>query len=1040
MNKRILLNCLLVLFLTSSSFVNTLVDNPEIPAAAGEESHGLINSFGSQPYMANPNLHPSPLPGGEPSNSVITLGQPGTSFRYNDTIGETGVPYITDTLHLNYPWGIGASGTSLWIGEMWGNRVLQYSNDGAFQMVIGEAGKIDFDDTVLYEISDVAKDGSGNLWVVDEGANHVVKVDASGNMIGELNSPGNPGSGIDQLDQPQSIALDSASNIYVSDGGPWWNPEIGNHRILIYDDDGDYLATIGQTGTCGSGNDQLCGPQHITIAGDRLFVSDAGNHRVQIFDISTPATPAFITTIGTTGEIGNDSDHLFYPAGVALDAAYIYIADTDNDRVQVFDGSTYVYITTIGTGTGSDNDQFQSPSDVAVDAAGYLFVADFANMRVQQFSRSGTVFSYVRSYGTTGVPYIGDGAHFNRPSGLLVDEDGSIFITEDSGHRLIKLNADGDLQWTVGSAGVKGQWYPSDTLFNVPNDVALDSSGKVYVADRYGSRVQVFYPDGTFYHSVSGFGCVGGVAITPEDYLYAIDACEHVIKIYDADLNPVATWGEAGVSGSDNAHFNRPEDVAFDSAGHIYVSDSDNHRIQVYTSGLVHIRSMGETGVGDNSFDHFDSPDGLFVDDSDRLYVADTGNTRIQVFSADGDYLTTIGGSWGDLNGQLQSPSSVAVDGSGNVYIDGGNHRIQVFSPGVPDWMQVNINGFGIVSNYHLASLEIFNGHLYAGVSNSGGLGGQVWRSDNGTDWTASSAPGVGPTHTDTNPIVIDLIGYQGQLYASTGWGTGTGQIWRSPDGISWTQVIGDGFGNVNNNSITRFVEFKDHLYAAAGNGVDGVEIWRSETGESGSWTSVVQDGNGIASNDYLTSYAEFKDHLYAAVENHVQGAEIWRTSDGLTWDRVLVEGFSDPHNVEIGSILVFNNMLYASTRNDESGAEIYRSSDGTSWELVVGSGIDSSDNLKIESLYGFNGQMIAVANNYICGVNVWRSFDGEAFEHISPCGFGDSNNITTLWNDATIKFMNHLYIGTQNHANGLELWRYESGYLNYLPLILNHQ
>ena len=79
-------------------------------------------------------------------------------------------------------------------------------------------------------------------------------------------------------------------------------------------------------------------------------------------------------------------------------------------------------------------------------------MADFANCRVQQFNSSRV---YQRTYGVTGVPYITDAYHhYNTPSGVAIANDGSIYLTENDGHRLIKLNSAGVVQWTVGVAGL----------------------------------------------------------------------------------------------------------------------------------------------------------------------------------------------------------------------------------------------------------------------------------------------------------------------------------------------------------------------------------------------------------------------------------------------------------------------------------------------------------------------------------------------------------------------------------------------------------
>jgi hypothetical protein len=84
-------------------------------------------------------------------------------------------------------------------------------------------------------------------------------------------------------------------------------------------------------------------------------------------------------------------------------------------------------------------------------------------------------------------------------------------------------------------------------------------------------------------------------------------------------------------------------------------------------------------------------------------------------------------------------------------------------------------------------ALEVFDGQLYAGTANWEDGGGRVWRTADGLTWEPASETGFGMG--GVNPAVIDLIEFEGQLYASTGWGGSPGQVWRTPDGTTWEEV-----------------------------------------------------------------------------------------------------------------------------------------------------------------------------------------------------------------------------------------------------------
>ena len=318
------------------------------------------------------------VPKASQTNAAVTVGQSGLSFSYAKTFGVTGVGWLADTAHINYPYGISTDGSNLWVGEMFGNRALKYNSAGTFQMQIGTAGFPDsYDNTSLYEITDTATDGAGNIWVVDDSSSHVVKFNSSGVIQSELGVVWNSGTDNGHFAYPQSIAFDAGGNIYVSDGTPWWCVDCGNHRIQVFDNTGSYLTTIGETGVIGSDNNHFHGPRHIAVHGNKLFVADAGNHRIQIFNITNPSAPVYSATIGVSGVSGGDTSHLDTPSGVAVDNNFIYVADTNNNRVQFFNPTTYAYQATLGFGWGTDNNHFDNPTDVALDSAGDLYVADF---------------------------------------------------------------------------------------------------------------------------------------------------------------------------------------------------------------------------------------------------------------------------------------------------------------------------------------------------------------------------------------------------------------------------------------------------------------------------------------------------------------------------------------------------------------------------------------------------------------------------------------------------------------------------------------
>ena len=976
-------------------------------------------------------------------HSAVALGQPGLSFRYVKTFGETETAYFTDTAHINYPFGLGTDGAGVWIADSVGRRVLTCTASGPCATFIGKAGfHFPCEETELDWITDVEVDGSGNVWVVDGSAHHVVKFDADGNYVSELGQTWESGSDNDHFDNPRGIAFDSAGNVYVSDAG--------NHRVQVFNSSSTHIATIGVSGVSGADNSHFDWPERMAIDGsDNLYVTDYDNHRVQIFD----GVHAYVATIGVSGVPSFTNDHLENPMGVATDASHIYVADAGNHRVQIFNLTTRSWQGTIGAGSaGSDNEHFNHPSDVAVDVDGNIYVADCNNTRVQVFNSSRV---YQNTYGTSGVPYLTDDYHYNYPR-VAIDGSGNVIILEERGQRLIKLDASSVSQWAVGEPGVAGS---DNSHFSDPRGVAVDGGGRVYVADSGNHRVQIYSSDGGYSATLgtgqgSGdgqFDWPTGVAVSQDGRIYVSDTNNHRVEIYDSDHHLVGRIGVTGECNTGNYYLCRPAGVTVDSAGNVYVADTDNCRIQKFNSVGVWLMTLGTTGACGDDFSQLNKPEDVAVDSQGRIYVADIWNNRVQIFDKYGAYLTTIGGAWGSNSGQLRGASGVDVDSAGNVYVaDLQNARIQKFAPGVLEgWKQVNINGFGYRSSEMVSVLAPFDGRLYAGMYNPD-TGAQLWRQSPGAAWTAVFTGGFG----DASNVAVDhLIEFEGHLYAGTwnetaGGGSNGGQIWRSATGDpgDWHTVASGGFTSTNNSEVFRFAVFNDQLYAATWNPTTGGELWRSSSGDGGSWVQVVTGGFGDADNKTLTSLVEFNSHLYAGTDNSDTGGEVWRsdTGNGGSWSQVNANGFGDSYNWSI-ALKPFNGHLYAGTYNyrdsDDPGAELWRCQqcDGSDWEQVsIAKGFGDTENRAIRSLVIFDDVLYAFTHNRTTGMEVWRTTNGTNWEQVGPDGLGDSNNYSPYWDNSVTVFNESLYVGTWNPANGGEVWCNKT-YPIYLPLVLRN-
>ena len=313
-----------------------------------------------------------------------------------------------------------------------------------------------------------------------------------------------------------------------------------------------------------------------------------------------------------------------------------------------------------GDGAGSAA-RFNYPNSVAVDSGGTVYVADSVNNTIRKMVFSGTTCTVSTLAGTPGVSGTSDGtgsnAQFNCPSGIAVDSNGKVYVA-DSGNNTIRVIAVGGGVTTL--AGNPGQFGNSDgtgagALFGYPMGVAVDGGGNVYVADTYNNTIR----------KVTSGGVVTTLAGTAN------------------------TMGSSDGPGS-VALFNTPNGLAVDASGNVFVADTLNHTIRKITS-LGVVTTLAGTALqysyqdGTGSGAMFDSPGSVAVDGGGNVYVADTYNHTIRLVTQSG-VVTTLSGSAGAIGysdgtagaARFNFPGGIAVDGNGNVYVaDTCNHSIR---------------------------------------------------------------------------------------------------------------------------------------------------------------------------------------------------------------------------------------------------------------------------------------------------------------------------------------------------------------------------
>jgi len=181
------------------------------------------------------------------------------------------------------------------------------------------------------------------------------------------------------------------------------------------------------------------------------------------------------------------------------------------------------------------------------------------------------------------------------------------------------------------------------------------------------------------FRSPAGISVFAG--ISGRKLLVIADAGNDRIRNYSADGMFIDKWGETG---EDAGQFRNPSGVAAASATEVWITDTGNHRLQktrISTRSLTEVpgEPLGIYGAPGSGPGQLRSPTGLAVDVAGNLYIADSGNGRIQKWSPGGTFLAEWG-STGDHEGRLDDPAGVAVGPGGDLYVtDAGRHRVVRF-------------------------------------------------------------------------------------------------------------------------------------------------------------------------------------------------------------------------------------------------------------------------------------------------------------------------------------------------------------------------
>ncbi|MGE5111983.1 MAG: SMP-30/gluconolactonase/LRE family protein [Acidobacteriaceae bacterium] len=264
-----------------------------------------------------------------------------------------------------------------------------------------------------------------------------------------------------QLVVPYGLAVDSKGRLYIADSKVRAifivNTETGDFEMIKNGSDARFQWLTGL----------------VIDDSDRLYAADSGMRRIIVFDPQHKAE-------------GTISQGLRDPGGMAIDNEnrLLYVTDAELDQVLVYDADPpYKLLRKMGTPNSehrlTSQGDFSKPTNVAVDKDGNVYVSDTWNDRIQVFDADG---QFIRAFGKAG-----DGpGYFARPKGIAIDSDGHVWVADAVQNRVQVFTPEGRLLIWMGGKGL----YPGE--FQSLAGLTIDSNNRVFTSEQLPGRVQFF--------------------------------------------------------------------------------------------------------------------------------------------------------------------------------------------------------------------------------------------------------------------------------------------------------------------------------------------------------------------------------------------------------------------------------------------------------------------------------------------------------------------------------------------------------------------
>lgn len=271
--------------------------------------------------------------------------------------------------------------------------------------------------------------------------------------------------------------------------------------------------------------------------------------------------------------------------GVAVDAKdNVYVFTRADPPVQVYDPSGRFV-------RGWGDKKINSAHHIKIDHEGHVWISDIGNHVVEKYTPDGKLLLTIGVKGKAGR----DERHMNKPTDMAVAANGDVYVSDGYGNaRVVVFDKYGKYLREWGELG------PKAGMFSIPHAIALDSKGRVYVADRNNARVQVFDPQGKFLTEWKNLIVPWGFCMTPKDELWVCGSSPAQWRKEDSNLGvppkdqifmKFNTDGKLltlftlpkGIDGLERVgEVNWVHCIAIDSRGNMYLGDIKGKRAQKF--------------------------------------------------------------------------------------------------------------------------------------------------------------------------------------------------------------------------------------------------------------------------------------------------------------------------------------------------------------------------------------------------------------------------------------------------------------------------